>query len=190
MRIFLVRHGEAVKVNNDSILTKNGIKQAINVANMLKKLPLDIAFTSNLTRAKQTFEEYKKLDPKIKTEVNEELKEIYRVILGGPIKEGTPKDREKNDRLRADNFYKNMIKLKENNIVIFTHGNLIRYFLAKAMNVEPKGLWHKILISPGSVSIIEVEDEIVQVKAINLYEHQKKFFNEFLKGNITKENYL
>lgn len=190
MRIFLVRHGEAVKIKDDSILTKVGIKQAKNIAKMLKKIPLEKIFISNLTRAKQTFEEYKKIKPNIKIEVTDELKEIYRVILGGPAKEGTPEYREKKDRIRADNFFKKMISLKEKNVAIFTHGNLIRYFLAKALGVESKGLWYKMVISPGSVSIIEVQKGDIQVKTINLYVNQNNFFDELLNENIISEKYL
>ncbi len=191
MRIFLVRHGEAVKLDNDSVLTPKGLKQARNVAEALVKIPIDIVFTSDLTRAKQTLEEYKKLNPSIKTEISQEINEIYRVLVGGPEKEGTPQDREEKDKIRSNNFFARILKLKKDNILVFSHGNIIRYFLSKALNVNPKSLWEKIVISPGSISIIEINKQgETQVKAINLYEHQRQFLEDFFGGEIVSENYL
>ena len=131
MKVFLIRHGEAIKTDTDSVLTKKGIIQAKNIAKILKKMSLDSVFTSNLTRSKQTLNEYKKINPSIKTNINEELNEIYRVIVGGPIKEGASKDREKKDISRANNFFKNLIASKEGNVAVFTHGNLIKFFWLK-----------------------------------------------------------
>lgn len=191
MRIFLVRHGEAIKLENDSILTKKGLKQSKNVAKALAKIPIDLVFTSNLTRATQTLEEYKKLNGSVKVEISPEISEIYRVIIGGPEKEGTSENREEKDKTRSDNFFANLLKLKKENIAIFSHGNIIRYFLSKALNVDPKGLWEKIVISPGSISIIEINKKgMTRVKAINLYEHQKQFLEDFFNGEIISENYL
>ena len=191
MRIFLVRHGEAIKLDNDSVLTPKGLEQAKNVAKEVLRIKLDFACVSDLTRAKQTLEEYKKLNNSIETEVNTDLNEIYRVIVGGPKKEGTPEDREEKDKKRADNLFSHLLKLKKENIAMFAHGNIIRYFLSKALNVDPRGLWEKMVISPGSISIIEIDKQgKIQVKAINLYEHQKQFLDDFFNGKIVSENYL
>ncbi len=157
MRIFLIRHGEAVEKDDNSVLTEKGIEQSRDVAKFLKKIKIDKIFVSGLTRAKQTLEEYKKLNPKIKVEETDELNEIYRVIVGGPEREGTPKDREEKDKKRADRIYKKLIKIKGENIAVFTHGNIIRYFLAKVLNKNPKEMWEKE-INLCSISVIEVLD--------------------------------
>ncbi len=191
MRIFLIRHGEAEVKEKDSILTSKGIKQAKNIAKFLENTNLDLVFCSQLTRAKQTLEEYKKVNQKIKTEFTDELNEIYRVIVGGLPKEGTPIDREEKDKKRTDNFFNSLLKLDYNNIAIFGHGNLIRYYLSKVLKINPKELWQKMIITSGSISIIEIgKNKELQVKAINLYEHQKEFIDEFLNGEIKNENYL
>lgn len=190
MRIFLIRHGEAIKIGKDSVLTEVGLKQAKNVARILSSIPVSLIFTSDSTRARQTFEEYNKVNPSAKVETTSDLAEIYRVIVGGPEKEGTPKDREKKDRERADKFFKDLQNLKEENVAIFSHGNIIRYFISKSLGVDSKSLWEKMVISPGSISIIEVtKNKEIQVKAINLYEHQKEFLNDFFNGEIIRENY-
>jgi len=191
MKIFLVRHGEAIKLDNDSVLTPKGIEQAKNVAKELLKVKLDFAYVGDLTRAKQTLEEYKKINNSIETEVNSDLNEIYRVIVGGPKKDGTPEDREEKDKKRADNFFSQLLNSKKENIVIFAHGNIIRYFLSKALSIDSKGLWEKMVISPGSISIIEIDEQRkMQVKAINLYQHQKQFLDDFFNGKIVSESYL
>lgn len=190
MRIFLIRHGEAIKKDNDSVLTEKGIKQAKNLAKFIENIKFDKIYTSNLTRAKQTFEELKKIKQAYNSEQLEDLNEIYRVLVGGPIKEGTSPEREVKDKARMESFFNSVKNSKNENILIFSHGNVIRYLLAKALNISPVGLWEKMIISPGSISIIEIDKDIIQVKAINLYQHQKEFLEEFISGPIISEKYL
>ena len=123
-------------------------------------------------------------------EIKEELNEIYRLIVGGPAKENASKDREKNDLERIEKFYNYLITLDTENVVIFTHGNVIRYILSKFLNMSSKDTWSRLVISPGSVSIIERINKGFQVKAINMYGHQSKEINEFLSGKIKSESYL
>lgn len=61
LRLFLVRHGETadnVKMRylgiRDEPLTENGLNQAQRIADALCKLPIDIVFTSPLSRAADT----------------------------------------------------------------------------------------------------------------------------------------
>jgi len=154
MKIFIVRHGEAEKQDNDHVLTNRGLAQAKHIAKILKKYDIQKVFCSELTRAKQTCSEFLKLS-KLNAIYTPELNEIYRVILGGPERIGTNPMREKNDKIRADTFYEKLMGEDVESIVIFTHGNLIRYYLSKGLNISPKGLWNELDIAPGSVSIIE-----------------------------------
>jgi len=191
MRIYLIRHGESLPTGEDPGLTKKGITQAEEVAIFLKEIKPDKIITSNLNRAKQTFEEYRKICPKVEFQISESLNEIYRVLVGGPEKVGTSLNREQKDKKRAEDFFDILIKMNKENIAIFTHGNLIRYILSRSLNIDPKHLWNRLVISPGSVSVIEVTSKIIQVKAINLsppiYNEKTKSFYE---GNIIPENYL
>jgi len=167
------------------------LTQAENVAKFLKNINLDSTFCSQLTRAKQTLEEYKKLNPQTKSEFTDEINEIYRVIVGGSPKEGTPIDREEKDKKRADRFFNRMLEMDLRNIAVFTHGNLIKYYISKTLNINPKGLWQKMLVAPGSISIIEInKTKDLQLKAVNIYGHQKEFIDEYLNGEIKNENYL
>lgn len=58
-RLILVRHTEkdaAYEDKRDNPLTKNGLKQAHNIAKFLEKYPYEIVFTSLMRRANQTAE--------------------------------------------------------------------------------------------------------------------------------------
>ena len=101
MILILIRHGEA-EGEGDSHLSKIGMGQAKAVAKKLSKLPITKAYSSNYNRALETFAEYHKLKPDVPLVVNSDLKEIYRLIVGGPIKEGTRKNRVEEDILRAE----------------------------------------------------------------------------------------
>jgi len=92
MKIFLVRHGEANPEREGVPLTEKGILEAKAVAKKLKKYNFEKVYSSNLLRAKQTCEEFTKNYLE-----DSRLREIYRVLIGGPIKEGTSKDREIKD---------------------------------------------------------------------------------------------
>jgi len=191
MKIFLVRHGDTKKVESDTILSKEGFRQAKRVAKRLKNFKIDRVFVSNLTRAKLTMEEYKKVNPKIKVDISEDLNEIYRAILGGPEKEGTSPGREDKDKERANRFFDSLLKSKEENIVVFAHGNIIKYFIARTLNKDPKGFWESSLISNGSISIIEKNETVLRVKAINIIDHlDREDIKDFYEGEIKNENYV
>jgi len=182
VKIFLLRHGEAAKVDNDTILTNKGNREAESLGKKLKELKINKIYVSNLTRAQETMTHYTKLiEEKPEVITTEKLKEIYRVLVGGPIREGTPKEREFNDKKRADEIYSELMK-QEGNIAVFAHGNIIRYLLIKAMDIEFKDLWTKLFLSTGSISVIEkTKKDIIRVSAINLIDHlptKDEFYKE------------
>ncbi len=181
-KILLLRHGEAKKIGEDTILTKKGNTEAKALAKKLQNIKIDTIFVSNLTRAQETLQHYLNLlENKPEVITTEKLKEIYRVILGGPIKEGTPKEREEKDKQRADEIYEELLK-QEGTTAVFTHGNIIRYLLAKAMDIQYKNIWTKLFLNTGSISVIEkTKENLVRVNAINLIDHlpkAKEFYEE------------
>lgn len=186
MKIYLVRHGECEKSDSEPVLTQDGIKQAKNVAKKLLSLKIDKVYSSDLTRCKQTCEELLKIGSFDK-EFSERFREIYRLIIGGPEKPGTSEDREENDRKRAEEVYSEIKKSSEN-LVIFTHGNMIRFLLGKVLGNE-KNMWNCVIL-PGSISILESDEEgNIFVKAINLYDHQKEFLDR-LYDKKSEEEYV
>jgi broad specificity phosphatase PhoE len=178
MKIFLLRHGEAVKKEEDTVLSDLGHQEAKALASKLSELPIDKIFVSDYTRAIETLEPFRIVNPKIPIVKTSDLREIYRVIVGGPVREGTPDARIIKDSERATNVWE-ILKKEKGNIAVFCHGNIIRFFLMKSLNIKPDNLWDKMLITTGSISVIEVDGDLTRVNAINLIDHsplKKKFY--------------
>ena len=192
MKIFLIRHGEAVRTETDIILTKHGTAQAKKTAQVLSSLPITRVYVSTATRAQQTFEEYHKLCPTVSFVKTPKIKEIYKVLVGGPPKEGTSHLREKEDKERTDSFINELRLLPENeNIALFTHGNFIRYCFAKALKFNPTNLWENLIISPGSISLIEMQNGIFYATMINNIEHLPRSDKKSIYyDRLTKEEYF
>ena len=169
MKIFFVRHGEADSKIEGAPLTEKGFLEAKAVAKELLKYNFDKVYYSDLKRAKQTAEEYLRLNLGIDSFEDSRLREIYRVLIGGPIKEGTSLDRESNDRKRADEIFNELIK-ERRDMVVFCHGNIIRYFLNKVLKSKDN-LWESMIINNGSISILESNKSGLKIKEINFYDH-------------------
>jgi|APSaa5957512622_1039677.scaffolds.fasta_scaffold126949_1 broad specificity phosphatase PhoE len=169
MKIFLVRHGEADANLEELPLTEKGVVQAKAVAKELMKYTFSKAYSSDILRAKDTAKEYLKLNPGIEYIEDQKLQEIYRVVIGGPVREGTPPEREEVNRKRGDNIFNELLK-EEKDVVVFCHGNIIRYFINKIFDSK-KNLWNTVIISNGSISILEFKEGKLQVNLVNGVEH-------------------
>ncbi|MGM5480498.1 MAG: histidine phosphatase family protein [Nanobdellota archaeon] len=166
VQLILIRHGQKEKESEDAELTFEGERQAKQLATYLKGKNIDKVFVSDMLRAKQTLKPYLHIiNDKVDVVTSKKLREIYRVLVGGPTREGTPKAREEYDRKRADDMYE-MLIAQEGTIAVFIHGNLIRYFLSKAMKCEPSNWWFRLRIDNASISCIN-KRKYIQVKEIN-----------------------
>jgi len=183
MKIILVRHGEADSKIKGVPLTDKGILEAKSVAKELKKYSFEKVYSSDLFRAKQTCEEFTKIYVE-----DERLREIYRVLIGGPIKEGTSKGREITDKQKADTIFEELLE-KNEDILLFCHGNLIRYYLNKVLKSK-ENLWDSIIINNCSISILEFNDGLLEIKEINLIGHLPKEILKELFNSKEKEVYL
>jgi broad specificity phosphatase PhoE len=178
MKIFLIRHCESVKTFDDIVLSDFGHQEAEALAFKLSEIPIDKIFVSEHTRALETLEPFKKKNTGVPVIKTADLREIYRVIVGGPIREGTSKDRETNDSERAMRIWE-VLKKEKGNVAVFCHGNIIRFFLMMSLNIKPNNFWDKLLITTGSISVIEISDDLIKVNAINLIDHsplRKEFY--------------
>ena len=178
MRLFLIRHGHTKIVNGEAILSKEGISQSKELAKKLRKIDFDKVYTSDLERSKNTAREYS--DTFIE---DNRLREVYRVLVGGPEKEGTSSNREFEDKKRADEFFQEILK-ENGNILVFCHGNIIRYFLNKILKSK-ENLWENLISDNCSVSIIEKNEKELFIRGINLKgdfeENIKNFNNVYLE---------
>jgi len=166
MKIFLIRHGNAHIVDNDEPLTERGHIEAKAVCKELEKYPIKKVFSSDLTRTKQTCSYL--VGHKI--EYSDKIREIYRVLVGGTSKPGTSPNREENDKKRADEFWEYLMTLDEN-VALFTHGNLIKYYLMKCLNLPKEGVFDNILISNTSITILEKMENDVRINGVNKLSH-------------------
>ncbi|MBS3082259.1 histidine phosphatase family protein [Candidatus Pacearchaeota archaeon] len=180
MKIYLIRHGEADSKVEGIPLTKKGLYEAKIVANELLNYNFKKIYFSDLLRAKQTAEIYLELNPDIEIVSDERLREIYRVLIGGPEKMGTSENREINDKKRADEFFEEILK-KGDDVAIFCHGNIIRYYLNKVLKSK-ENIWESLVINNCSISIITLEENNLKIDGINL--------NKDLAREEKKEVYL
>jgi len=166
MKLLLIRHGEAVVRRDDSVLTPFGLEQAKELAKKLEKLPITKIYCSGLTRAKQTCEELLGLRKDLTMRIDENLNEIYRLIVGGPEKEGTSKGREERDKKRAEEILNNLLNEEDKGLIaVFCHGNIIRYFIAKLNNKNPKTMWDYD-ISPATAHIYNTKSKTFEKEII------------------------
>ena len=188
IKLFLVRHGESIEAEPEPILSKNGKQQAKDVAKRLEQLRITKVYVSSARRAIETYEMYRKLKPDVPAVVSDKLKEVYRTLVGGPEREGTSPDREKKDIQRTDAILREILSdAQENDIILlFIHGNLIRYIIAHFLQISKVNLWEKLEIHDASISLIEITNNGSHVRLINSIEHLSKkevdkFYNSYTK---------
>jgi len=192
VKLFLVKHGESMKTNNDTILSKKGIKQAKLLAKKLASLKISKVYASDYTRALQTYEEYRKLKPTVPCTISEKLREINRVIIGGPERFGAIPEREKNKN-RADEIIDEILEnaKDDDSIALFIHGNLIRYFIAKILKISGVNLWEKLMINDASITLIEITNDGQKIKMINNTDHlSEEEVDEFYNLHTKEMNYF
>jgi len=183
MKLLLIRHGDCFQEGQDPSLTKSGILQSKLLAKRLSKLSINKVYSSDLNRAFQTFEEYHKLAIDTPFQKTESLREIYRVLIGGAPKEGTSLNRESKDKGRIELFIKQITSMpNDETVVLFTHGNLIRYFLARLLDADPRKTGGHLEIAPSSISLIEINKDKVNINFINNTEH--------LTGKYSSDSYF
>jgi len=192
VKLFLVRHGEAVEADPEPALSKKGKQQAKHVAKRLAQLQITKVYVSSAQRTLKTYELYKKLKPDVPVIVSDKLKEVYRTLVGGPERDGASPNREKKDMQRADAILKEILNdsQEEDTVLLFIHGNLIRYIIAHFLQISKVNLWGKLEIHDASISLIEITNKKSQVRLINSIEHlSKKEVDEFY-NSYTKIEYL
>ncbi len=172
MKILLIRHADCLQEGFDPEISQLGTIQAKLLAKRLSKIPISMVYVSDLKRTVQTFEEYHQIVKKISFEKTKDIREIYRVLVGGAPKEGTSKNREKEDKERIEKFFKKLISKDHGQIVaIFTHGNVIKYMLSKFLDSDPLRLGPRVSILSAGITLVDFNNGKVDVKFVNNIEH-------------------
>ncbi|MFA4887117.1 MAG: phosphoglycerate mutase family protein [Candidatus Nanoarchaeia archaeon] len=187
-----MRHGESIEAEPEQILSKKGKQQAKDVAKRLEQLRITKVYVSSAQRTLETYEVYKKMKPHVPVVISDKLREVYRTLIGGPEREGTPPDRKKKDMQRADAILKEIINdaQEDDAILLFIHGNLIRYIIAHFLQISKVNLWEELEIHDASISLIDITNNKPQVRLINSIEHLGKEEVEEFYNTYSKTEYL
>ena len=182
MRLMIIRHGET-KSNKDKILqghlpiplSENGFAQAEAIANRLAKTNIDIIYTSDLIRAKQTAEAIARHHPHTKLVEDKRLRERDLGDYVGKSIDSVewPKDsttRVPNGESRVDHhsrlesFYNEILeKHPEDTVIIVTH----RGSVLLLMNIIRKGPVEEVdfsyRIKNTSVTEFEIGEGVTEI---------------------------
>lgn len=173
-KYFFIRHAECK--SDPEELTAFGKVQAKYLSIMLEKQDITQILFSSSQRSSQTAQVFRKKAPSISYTEWPDLREIYRVLVGGPPRPGTHSTREADDRVRAEAVIERIFS-QEGNIAIFCHGNFIRYVLAKCLHKNPSSMW-PISIDFASITIIERSTDGLLVRDIAGTSHLNSFRKE------------
>jgi serine/threonine-protein phosphatase PGAM5 len=197
--IFLIRHGEYDQSDTSDAevgkkLTPLGIAQARLLSNRLKEMSVEFTslISSTMTRARETAIVINQDFPKLKLQQSDLIREC------------TPPTRRKDIMKETDSL--ELIECKANlekafeeifipssdnrnrNDIIVCHGNVIRYFVTKVLNVDPMS-WLQMSITNCSLTIIRVlPDGTMKLDTFSDYGHIPENMRTFTGGdNESKE---
>jgi len=196
--IYLLRHaqseGNKLKIFQGKLdypLSEEGKRQALRAAEILKKLQLEVIYTSPQKRAYQTAELVaEKL--KLPLKVDENLREISYGILEGrkhqevenwesyqrwledPVK--NPLEDVEDLFETQKRFIEFLKKLSEKRVLVVTHGGIIRIALCTVGNIPLNSIWK---FSVGNCSLSKVE-----IKSVEPLKGKIRFVNLPTEGEI------
>ncbi len=206
IKLILVRHGRTkayekgiIQGQTHAKLSKTGRDQAARVAYRLKDEPINIAYTSDLKRAKDTAKEIMKYHKDVKLYTSKSLRELSKGYFDGKTKELAKKELDESEDLLyehvwpdADNyegeslilvqkrtveFYENLLKKhSEKNVLIVSHGHPIRTLLLHLRCVPLNDFYfeleEELKFVNTSVTRINIDDSGThEEELMNCYEH-------------------
>lgn len=197
MKLILVRHGQTdwnknrmTQGQSDTELNKTGVFQAKKVAVALKKESISFCYYSPLKRAKTTADiiaDYLNIESK----ANESLIELNFGLWEGmtldqisvsfqqefnnwsyfPHKVVIPQGENMEDALRrSKEFIDASVVNNHGNILVVSHGLLIKTLILAALNLELKDL-QKFRVDNASINIIEFKGERRYLSKLNDTSH-------------------
>ncbi|HOL11394.1 MAG TPA: histidine phosphatase family protein [Bacillota bacterium] len=213
--VYLIRHGQTLANREgilqghlDAPLSEYGKRQAELVGKALSTANIDTIYSSDLDRARKTAEAIAKyhdlepiLDPRLREihcgslqgKTMEESKRLYpeffESLKEDPLNTPRPGGGESYIDLHqrsVDAFEDILKKHPESNVVIVTHGGVVRCLLAYAQGMLPDPS------SPtpdnASISVISFKDGKLQVEKINDISHLAELYEE-MSPSSQKDTY-
>lgn len=155
-KIIFIRHGQYK--SEPELLTAKGRKQAAIVAKRIKKITIHKYYSSNMPRAKETARIIAGKKPvTAKKFFREQALPMPQKILKDMPLEYRKSTLKKNAK-EADKAFKYLFKRPKSGdktIVVVAHGNVIRYWLCRALDIDPKK-WVYFDISNASMTTIGI----------------------------------
>jgi serine/threonine-protein phosphatase PGAM5 len=167
--VVLLRHGQ-YETESLGILTPLGRTQAQATARFLDRMRIDTVWSSTLPRAKETAEivaGHLAVAPVRHTRILREG--MYTKVEGYKV----PASERAEDRARAESAFRKFFRPSriDRTELIVCHGNLIRYFVCRALDV-PIARWVKMNTSHCALTRIVVRDTgAVRVVSYNETSH-------------------
>jgi broad specificity phosphatase PhoE len=170
--LYLVRHGQqaprtTVPAEDDGLgtgLTRLGVQQAKAVARRLRDVPLAAIHTSTLRRAAQTAKALAGVLPNVPVYGSPELWEAMPAVPAGlPVDiaaalliQANEDESRINDAF--DLYFKPPDGAEDVHEALVCHGNLIRFFVCRALQV-PTAAWANMLLHNAALTVIHVEED-------------------------------
>ena len=184
MDLYVVRHGETqwnfekrMQGRLDSTLTKKGINDALLLSERLKQTDFQQIITSPSTRARKTAEllKGKRSVPlttderlleihlglwqgKTETEIKQQFPEQYEYYWRNPARfENSAGENFLNVKSRVSEFLdETERRFRSGNILVVTHGVVIKTLLLICKNAEIEEIWNPPLIGGTSLTVIRI----------------------------------
>lgn len=170
--LYLVRHGHYDSDNHGmdgGALTELGRKQAAFVAEYLADVPVESIFTSTMTRAWETAQIIADRLNIPTVQPDNFLREVIPTVPPrfrdhfqqmSEQHSGFREDEVEQQRARADLafavYFQPPLDYTDVHQVVVCHGNIIRYFMALALDMNPDN-WSRLMIHHCGVSIIAID---------------------------------
>jgi len=165
--ILLIRHGQYMddaETDRDRYLTSLGREQAAAVGQRLKTLDLNYTSltASTMTRAQETANIINKILPELSLTLDANLKEGCPVAPSPPIDKWQPEPHQfHQDGARIEAAYRTYFhradpaQEEDSYEIIVGHANVIRYFVCRAIQVEPDK-WLRMCLANCSITLITI----------------------------------
>ncbi|XP_021370452.1 serine/threonine-protein phosphatase PGAM5, mitochondrial-like isoform X2 [Mizuhopecten yessoensis] len=164
--LLLIRHGQYNtdgEEDNQRYLTELGRKQAEYAGQRLKDLGLSytVLLSSTMTRAKETADIIQKFFPNLPRKETDMLRTGAPIPPEPPNDHWQPKKQFLQDGARIEAAFKNVFHRADpsqeidSHEIVVCHGNVIRYFVCRALQFPPEA-WIRISLNHASITWITI----------------------------------
>lgn len=163
--VYLIRHGyydfeDDADPHVGKALVPLGIAQAHLVAARLRSLPVtfDAIYSSTMTRARQTAFVIQEDFPKLDVQQTRDLRECTPTTRREDIMAEVTREEARSCEGRLDRAFTEFLAPtpeRDRNDILVCHGNVIRYLVTRALDVDTKA-WLGMAIGNCSITVIRI----------------------------------